>query len=143
MTDPAVGDLPFIDRHTLPLEDLSPDVVWAALDAHARSLGFGPRNPLAAVLGTRPRAGFEVTEVERGRALTLTGRHRFSRYALRFEVEPGAAGGTLLSALSFGAFPGVHGRAYRLAVVGSRGHVLATRHLLHAIARRARARGDR
>ena len=138
----AAGDLPAIDVHTLRLAS-SPSAVWAALEEHAAALGFGSGNPLALLLGTQPRAGFEVADVDPGRAITLTGRHRFARYALRFEVEPVADGGARLSAHSFAAFPGLPGRAYRLAVIGSRGHVLATRHLLHAIGRRARERSAR
>jgi hypothetical protein len=68
--------------------------------------------------------------------LVLAGRHRFSRYAivLRFEEQDG---GTLCRLESRAEFPGLHGRAYRLAVISSRAHVVAVRLLLRDLARSA------
>jgi hypothetical protein len=34
-------------------------------------------------------------------------------------------------------FPGLHGRLYRLLVIGSGGHGVATRHILRSISRKA------
>ena len=48
----------------------------------------------------------------------------------------------MLRARSYGEFPGLHGRAYRVAVIGTRGHVLATRHLLKAVRRQVAQDGE-
>ncbi len=65
----------------------------------------------------------------------LSGRHRFSRYALVFELEP-TGEHTVLKALTYAVFPGVHGRVYRLLVISSRAHVVATRRMLASVSRR-------
>jgi hypothetical protein len=41
----------------------------------------------------------------------------------------------VLTATTRAAFPGARGRAYRALVIGTRAHVLATRHMLHAVRR--------
>jgi hypothetical protein len=69
--------------------------------------------------------------------VVFAGRHRFSRYGIIFRIAPIAAGSTL-SAESRAEFPGVAGRAYRAMVVGSGGHVIATRGLLRSIAKASR-----
>jgi hypothetical protein len=66
----------------------------------------------------------------------LAGRHRFSTYRLVFRVEP-AAGGSRLHALTYATFPGLHGRAYRTALMVSTGHARATRGMLRSVARSA------
>jgi hypothetical protein len=68
------------------------------------------------------------------------GRHRFSRYALVFRITERQDAPALLSAETRAEFPGGRGRLYRLLVIGSRGHVLATRSLLRAVRRRAKRR---
>ena len=82
-------------------------------------------------------AGFAVTEVDPPRVLTLRGRHRFSRYELRCVLEPVEPGRTELHVRTAAVFPGLLGRGYRVAVIGSGGHVLAVRRLLGQVARRA------
>ena len=62
----------------------------------------------------------------------LSGRHRFSRYALVLEIDPSGEQ-TVLRARTFAAFPGPHGRVYRLLVISSRAHVVATRRILASI----------
>ena len=64
----------------------------------------------------------------------LSGRHRFSRYRLVF-VDRAAGPHSVLKALTYAAFPGLHGRVYRLLVISSRAHVLATRAVLARIRR--------
>jgi len=134
--------LPFIDEHTQRV-DASADAVWAALSKvlrremgggewFARLLGCDP------VQGTREFSGrpgetvpgFRVAEVEPGRRLALRGRHRFARYALTFVLD-----GDLLRAQTHAVFPGILGRLYRAAVIGSGGHRLVTRRLLRQVAR--------
>lgn len=97
--------------------------------------------PLPRLLGTHPPAGFAILDEVPGRLLRLAGRHRFSRYRLVFELDPDR-GGTLLRARSYAEFPGLHGLAYRTAVVGTRGHVLATRHMLRSIRRSVTTEGE-
>ena len=126
-------DLPFVDEHRTTIE-ASPDAVWRGLRQYVdRMLASNEKNPLTAVLGTHPSAGFEVTEEVPQERLVLSGRHRFSRYALVFELE-GAGRRTVLKALTYAVFPGPHGRVYRLLVIGSRAHVLATRRMLASVA---------
>jgi hypothetical protein len=77
-------------------------------------------------------AGFRVTEAAAPRSLVLEGSHRFSRYRLAFGVEE-TLGGSRVSATTQAEFPGLHGRAYRALVIGTRAHVLVTRRILRAI----------
>jgi hypothetical protein len=82
--------------------------------------------------------GFRVVRAEKPRKLSLEGEHRFSRYALDFEIGPRGSG-SVLSATTNAEFPGLHGRVYRTLVIGSRAHVLVTRRLLGQAKRRAEA----
>jgi hypothetical protein len=83
--------------------------------------------------------GFRVAEARPPERLVIEGRHRFARYAIVLRVEP-RPGGARCRLESRAAFPGWRGRAYRLAVVGSRGHLLGVRRLLGAIRRGAETR---
>jgi len=76
--------------------------------------------------------GFRVDQAEPGRWLAFRGRHRFSRYALTFILDGGC-----LRARTHAAFPGVLGRLYRAAVIGSGAHRLVTRRMRRRIARAA------
>jgi hypothetical protein len=67
--------------------------------------------------------------------LGLSGRHRFSRYLLVFQLADAGDGTTAVSARTFADFPGVHGRVYQTLVIGSRAHVLAVRSMLRSIGR--------
>jgi hypothetical protein len=128
-----MSDLPYIDEHTVRI-DAPRNVGWTALQRYIESLLRGAeRNPLVALLGPQPRAGFDVVERVEQQRLSLAGRHRFSRYRLVFELSDAHGGGTLVHARSYAAFPGPHGRAYRGLVIGTRLHVVATNHMLHRI----------
>ena len=105
------------------------------LREYVDSIGAKEERVLALLLGTDPPSGFEVVEEVPGRLVRLAGRHRFSRYQLLFELDD-VPGGTILRARSYGEFPGLRGRVYRAAVIGTHGHVLATRHLLKQVQRR-------
>jgi hypothetical protein len=111
--------------------------VWPALRRTLERAFGGRRNgALARVLGCRdrgPLAGFAVVTDEPPRVLGLAGRHRFSRYALTFSLQPDGAG-TVVRAETRAVFPGPHGRAYRALVVGSGLHVRVVRRLLAATA---------
>ena len=126
--------LPHIDDHELRI-DAPADVVYPVLREYVDSIGAKEERVLALLLGTDPPSGFEVVEEVPGRLVRLAGRHRFSRYQLLFELDE-VPGGVILRARSYGEFPGLRGRVYRAAVIGSRGHVVATRHLLKQVQRR-------
>jgi hypothetical protein len=126
-------DLPYVDAHAITIA-APRDQVWRALQRYANSsIGVSGGNPLARVLGTTPRSGFAVAAAIPGDTLTLTGRHRFSRYALVFDLQDGAGHSTVLRAKTFAAFPGLHGQMYRAMVIGTRVHVLATTHMLRSV----------
>lgn len=134
-------DLPFIDEHAITI-DASRERVWAALQRYAAtSLRFGEGSAFAKLLGTDPPAGFEVSETVPEELLSLTGRHRFSRYRLAFDLTGAEGGPTRLRASSYGAFPGLRGRVYRALVIGTRGHVVATNHILLSVRRLCVAEG--
>ena len=81
--------------------------------------------------------GFIVTRAVAPAVLALMGEHRFSRYALIFYAAETAAGPVRLSAETRAEFPGVKGRVYKTLVIGTRGHVIATRSILRNVRRRA------
>ena len=125
--------------------DASRDRVWAALPAAlrreigggeivARVLGCDPPRGTAAFDGEAGQTlpGFRVVESEPQRRLTLEGKHRFSRYRLTFVLDDDR-----LRAQTHAEFPGVLGRLYRAAVIGTGGHRLVTRHLLRKVIARA------
>jgi hypothetical protein len=136
--------LPLLDEHREHI-DVPADVAWTALVGVLRRRMGGARS-LARVLGCDPLEGtpgfsgrvgetlpgFRVVDSEPGRRLALQGRHRFARYALTFLID-----GDQLSARSEAAFPGIRGRLYRALLMGTGGHRLVTRRLLHHVARAA------
>lgn len=143
---PPPAPLPYVDEHHVEVAAPS-EVVWRAVGACL------PRDVAvrigAAVLGTVPRRargdaladggavpGFEVVEAVPGRRLVLGGRHRFSAYSLTFELTDRGAT-TRLAAVTHARFPGLHGRAYRAAVIGSGAHRILTRRWLERIRRTA------
>jgi len=126
-------DVPaFVDEHRTTI-DAPRDRVWPKLRRYADSLGAGPRNPLPWLLGTEPRSGFEISDEVPGERLGLSGRHRFSRYLLVFEVADDTAAGTTLTAQTYADFPGLRGRIYRALVIGTRLHVVAIRGMFRSI----------
>jgi hypothetical protein len=89
------GDLPYVDTHQTRI-GASRDLVWTALRRYVdSSLGVGESNPLAWLLSTEPRTGFEVSRDVPNQQLSLAGRHRFARYLLVFDLADIADGGTL------------------------------------------------
>jgi hypothetical protein len=147
----AAADLPYVDEHSIAI-DAPAGATWDALlrvvegsfasgssTKGARLLGCsdteasGPR-PLAAG-STLP--GFHVTTAQPEQELALAGGHRFSDYALVFKLDEQGDSGTTLRAETRAAFPGLKGRAYRAAVIGTRMHVLVTRRILSAAKQRA------
>ena len=146
------GDLPFVDEHSLAIEAPRERVWEALLPVAAGSFEGGRVAELGARIlgcreagssGPRPLAqgatipGFRVAEAHSPSRLVLEGGHRFSDYRLVFLVDEGGPGASRLRAQTWAEFPGLHGRAYRAAVIGTRGHVFVVRRLLAAVARRA------
>jgi hypothetical protein len=137
-----VTDLPLIDVHTTTVP-APPERAWACLE-HVLPQGRGAE-VVATLLGCEDTAtagglaagarvpGFRVAEARPPVQLRLVGRHRFSRYELRFDLRPAGGGGTEVTATSLAAFPGPHGRVYRALVIGSGGHVVAVRRMLRGV----------
>jgi hypothetical protein len=125
----------FIDEHERRL-DADAAQVWRAVSYYAStSLGIGRRHPLRWILRPEPASGFVVTERRPNEVLVVGGRHRFASYRIEFVLADAGPNATLLRLRSYAAFPGLLGWAYRGAVVGSRGHVVAVRAMLRAIER--------
>ena len=148
------ADLPHVDEHSTSIA-APPDTTWdALLRAVEGSFASGASSRGARLLGCddtkasgpRPLAagsafpGFHVETAQHPRELALVGNHRFSDYALIFRLDEGDDSGTTLRAETRAAFPGLKGRAYRAAVIGTRMHVLVTRRLLAATKRSAERR---
>ena len=126
---------PYVDEHGIVVHAVR-ERVWAALVAYVDGrLATGHASWLTRVLGASPASGFAVASRVEGERLELVGRHRFSRYRLVFTLS--GSGPTTLRATTYAAFPGPHGAAYRLLVIRSRLHVVATRRMLEAVRRRA------
>jgi len=136
----------------------SPEQVWTALlGTMCGQLGLGLPKGLVAAWGLEPAtrtgdwtesvrvgdtipAGFAVAETDPPRLLSLRGRHRLSRYELRFELDSPHPERLAVHARTSAVFPGVHGPVYRALVIGTGGHRIAVRRTLAAIARRAERR---
>jgi hypothetical protein len=141
-------DLPEIDIREIRIER-SPVRVWQALvddfgaqpaaaARYAQLVGADPQRPI----GCFPEVGasvpgFAVAVARADERLVLVGRHRFSRYALVFDLEPSGEG-TRLTATTYASFPGLLGGVYRCAVICSGGHRLIVKRMLRSIASRAR-----
>lgn len=129
--------LPYVDEH-VEVVAAPRSTVWRALEEYADSrLARGVGRVGSLLLGTEPRGGFAVRERTPGERLVVGGRHRFSRYRLEFVLADAPGGTTSLSALSFAEFPGPHGAAYRVLVIRSGLHVVATTRMLRQVGRRA------
>ncbi|GAA4700020.1 Polyketide cyclase / dehydrase and lipid transport [Promicromonospora umidemergens] len=126
-----------------------PEAVWRAVLDQVEVLGqpdwyvraINCRDTRAS--GPRPLAagsvvpGFQVTAADPPGCLVLDGVHRFSVYTLTFRLVPDGDG-TRLEAHTDATFPGVLGAVYRLLVIDSRLHKVAT----WSIVKRIRRRGE-
>lgn len=150
LIDVPIEALPAVDEHSLDVA-ASVERSWEGLletvaamgsrrggAAGARALGcvhVEAEGEPQCVGSTIP--GFVVARSVAPAVLALLGRHRFSRYALVFRLTRKPSGLTRVSAETRAEFPGAKGRVYRSLVIGTRGHVLATRSILRAVRRRA------
>lgn len=144
--------LPYIDEHSIQIR-ATREEAWRALVSVLRTdLGGSTTLPLTRLLGVEPAQlrgdwrgeirlgdtlpGFAVAETRSPERLALHGEHRFSRYALVFELDATDAAGCTLRAQTWAEFPGNAGRAYRALVIGTRGHRVVVHRLLRKVARR-------
>lgn len=86
----------------------------------------------------RTIVGFRVERAERPSLIFLAGEHRFAAYTLTLSIA-GTEGDSKsrLTAQTRAAFPGWSGHLYRAAVIGTGGHVVVVRRLLHRVRRLA------
>lgn len=146
-------ELPPIGEHEIEI-DASADAAWAALfPTLSRALDSSLARRMARRLdcrdveatgdlrhsgGTLP--GFVVARSVAPVMLALMGEHRYSRYALVFRIDLLPGQRSRVRAETRADFPGAKGRLYKLAVVGSRGHVLIVRRVLNKVKRQAEQR---
>ena len=123
--------LPYIDEHAITVE-ANREETWSAL---LRVMCRDPHDPSTVPIG------FVVDEARAPERFALKGRHPFAVYRLVFELADEAPQRTRLRALTWAAFPGVHGKVYRALVIGTGAHRIAVRGMLKRIAGRARPRG--
>jgi hypothetical protein len=154
LIDVPIESLPYVDSHSVSIAAPA-DVVWRSLlDVVCGITAGRAKGPVTRVLGcaqTEHRGepgrigstipGFIVTRAVPPAVLALMGEHRFSRYALVFRIDETLAGPVNLSAETRAEFPHKRGSAYRALVIGTRGHVVATKSILRAVRRRAEKNG--
>jgi hypothetical protein len=144
--------LPYIDEHAKCV-GATRERTWAALIAVCGELRGNPTGRLAPLMRLQPALGsgdwderleagvtlpgFVVEEACSPSRLTLAGRHRFSRYALVFELEAMGPDQTRIRAHTWAAFPGALGRVYHALVIGTGAHRVVVRRLLRRIEGRA------
>ncbi|OBF63433.1 hypothetical protein A5787_15375 [Mycobacterium sp. 852002-50816_SCH5313054-b] len=116
--------LPYIDEHAITV-DASREDTWSAL---LRVMCRDPHDP--ATVST----GFVLDEARAPARFALEGRHPFAVYRWVFELEAESGHRTRLRALTWAAFPGIHGKVYRALVIGTGGHRVAVRWTLQRIA---------
>jgi hypothetical protein len=148
--DTPLEGLPAIDEHSIEI-DAPADASWDALfptlgrafngrlaRRMARSLGCRETEASGDLHhpgGTLP--GFIVSRSIAPVMLALLGEHRYSRYGLVFRIDLLPGQRSRARAETRASFPGVKGGLYRVAVIGTRGHVLVVRSILRAIKARA------
>jgi hypothetical protein len=144
--------LPYIDEHAKCV-GATRERTWAALIAVGVELRGDPTGRLARLTRLQPARGsgdwgeglaagatlpgFVVEEACAPSRLTLAGRHRFSRYALVFDLEETGPDRTRIRAQTWAAFPGTLGRVYQALVIGTGAHRVVVRRLLRRIEGRA------
>jgi hypothetical protein len=148
--DTPLEALPAIDEHSIEI-DAPADAAWEALFPTLGRVFDGPlARRVASGLGCRETAasgdlrhpggtlpGFIVSRAIVPVMLALLGEHRYSRYGLLFRIDLLPGQRSRVRAETRASFPGFKGRLYKVAVIGTRGHVLVVRSILRAIKARA------
>lgn len=116
--------LPYIDEHAITVAADRADT-WSAL---LRVICRDPHDPSTVPLG------FVLDEARTAERLALKGRHPFAVYRWVFELESEPDGRTRLRAVTWAAFPGLHGKIYRGLVIGTGAHRVVTRATLKHVA---------
>lgn len=116
--------LPYIDEHAVTI-DANRAQTWSAL---LRVMCRDPHDPSSVP------TGFVLDEARPPVRFALKGHHPFAVYRWVFELDEEAPQRTRLRALSWGDFPGIHGKVYRALVIGTGGHRVAVRWALKRIA---------
>lgn len=147
------SNLPHVDEHSVTVA-APPATAWLPLtEVMDATLSACWVRPIARALGcedttvTGPRPltssstvpGFHVVADE-PHELALLGRHRFSDYALILRLDDLGNGTARVRAETRAAFPGLIGKIYRTAVIGSRGHVVGVRYILRTTKRHVESR---
>jgi len=128
------SELPLIDVHSAGVA-ATPETVFDALERLGPRVGTDAvSRTYARLVGTEDRGPFHLARSERPGLVLLAGSHRFSRFELAFRIEP-AGRGSVMHAETRAVFPGIGGRLYRAAVIGSGGHRVAMRLLLGSLKR--------
>lgn len=134
------SQLPHIDEIQKRV-DATPERTWSAVARFVRGRLLRPAPSVFVMLGRlEPASGFMITQELPPRSIVLRGHHRFSRYELTFEIEPGPTG-VVLSARSSAMFPGISGWMYRALVIGTGAHAFFVRRMLDGIATSAERTG--
>jgi hypothetical protein len=150
LIDVPLESLPFIDEHSVAIHAPA-ERAWSALMAYLSGAG---RNRVGRLLARRLHClpaeasgepgrigstipGFIIARSIPPAVLALMGEHHFARYALVFRITEPMTGPTRLSAETRAEFQGGRGRAYRMLVIGTRGHVVAVRTILRSVRRGA------
>jgi len=155
--DVPLEALPPIDEHSIEI-DAPAETAWAALfptlnrsfdgplaGTFARRLGCAQTEASGDLHhpgGTLP--GFVVCRSVAPVMFAMLGEHRFSAYAVVFRIDllPGQRCRVRIETRA--DFPGIKGKLYKAAVIGTRGHVLVIRSILRSLKKRAerRAKGS-
>jgi hypothetical protein len=115
---PARGELPYVDEHSITIAAPRTGVERvAALRRHIAALLEG--SPIARLLGTQPRAGFDILDIGPAHSLLRAGRRRFSRCRLTFELTDAAKAATHLRARTCVVLPATRGQANCALVIGT------------------------
>ena len=129
---PARGELLYVNERAIAIA--APRArMGSALHRHIPAQPEG--SPIAGLLGTQSRAGFEVLDSAPAHSLTLAGRHCFTQHMLTFGLTDAAEAATHLRAQTCALFPGARGQAYCALVIGTRAHTAATTHILRSVRR--------
>jgi hypothetical protein len=153
--DVPLEKLPPIDEHAIEI-DAPAEAAWAALfPTLERAFDTRSAQRYAAKVNARETKrkgdlhhpggtlpGFTITRAIAPVMLAMAGEHHFAKYAVVFRIDllPGQRSRVRLETRA--EFVGGKGRFYRVAVLGTRGHVLMVRRLLRQIKRGAERSAD-